>query len=88
MRVKKLKVITVLLAGIIVAVVGFLDHYTVKELAYTFLAVVVVFYILASIIQGAINKALTDTDNIADQEKTDENEATQDNIDDNKQAKT
>lgn len=58
MKTKSMKVIILLLASIIVAILGFIQKYSLERLSYTMLVVVVLFYIIGTIIQNTIDKTI------------------------------
>lgn len=55
MKTKKLKLIIVLLAAIIVSVFNLLQKYSLKRFSYTLLVVVLIFFIIGAIVQKIVD---------------------------------
>lgn len=58
MHIRNINTIFMLLAGIIVAVYSLISNYTLQRTAYTMMIVLVVFFVIGSVLQGVLNKAL------------------------------
>lgn len=58
---KKIKIIIMLLASIIVVVFSILQNYSLKKLSYTLLIVVILFYIIGTLLQYFLNKIIKDS---------------------------
>ncbi|MCT4545412.1 MAG: hypothetical protein N4A63_17900 [Vallitalea sp.] len=55
--------IIMLIAGIIVSIIGFINKYDIKTFTFTLIIVLVIFYILGSIIQNMIHKIYVEVKN-------------------------
>ncbi len=58
MHIRNINTIFMLLAGIIVAVYSLISNYSLQRTAYTLIIVLVIFFVIGSILQGVLNKAL------------------------------
>lgn len=69
MMLKRMNILLPLIAGIMVGIIGLIYEYSIMRLAYTMLIVLLVFFIIATVLQKIISKNI---DEAYGNKKTDE----------------